>query len=686
MSSRVRDLEDQLKTMQRLVDVSNEKLRAMQLTATKEPEKPIEQPATVAQTPAPVSTPVPDQATPTPTATQVTPPAEVSSETVSSEAAAVVATPVPTATPAPKKVAPKPVVKPPEKTIVDTILDNILWIGLGLVVLAGTVFAVFRRRKSQAEEATRAAESENLFASEPSFDSFNQVNNDVPEFEEPVDEAPLFEEEETAIAETGDVVGEADIYIAYGKFDQAEEMLLNGLAKDPGSSEIRLKLLEVYSQTQNVSEFDKHYAALLPIATAFALNRAAELRGNISDAGDFAGATPAHFASTAPSTFDEDFNLDDDFSDGVLKPESGTKPKTLLDDEELSFDFDDDLSNDLNTASSKYDLDFKETATSAEDDFLLDFDLDDIDTKAENKAEDLSEISLALDDLEDETLVGDIEATKPSVEDDFTFDFNEVDDGTDELEYEPEVEVAHTTQLTTGAETLGDDFNLEMDVDDLDLAALDHEMESLDADLDTLDEEEIAELEPVSEVDDFIAENSPSQATVEEQAEEELLWEEDEDEPELFTPSEPAADELAIDNDDFDLESEEVNLGEFDTEFDDLDAEKITEEEIPLFAEPEAVVEAVEPNDDDLFEQALSEFSAEEAVMDENSDLSDDDMDAELDFMADADEAATKLDLARAYIDMGDNDGARDILAEVAHEGNDQQRQEAVDLLSRIDV
>ncbi len=30
--------------------------------------------------------------------------------------------------------------------------------------------------------------------------------------------------------------------------------------------------------------------------------------------------------------------------------------------------------------------------------------------------------------------------------------------------------------------------------------------------------------------------------------------------------------------------------------------------------------------------------------------------------------------------------GARDILAEVAHEGNEQQRQEAVDLLSRIDV
>ena len=90
--------------------------------------------------------------------------------------------------------------------------------------------------------------------------------------------------------------------------------------------------------------------------------------------------------------------------------------------------------------------------------------------------------------------------------------------------------------------------------------------------------------------------------------------------------------------------------------------------------------------DDDIFEQALSDFSAESLALDEAANISDDDMDAELDFMADADEAATKLDLARAYMDMGDNEGARDILAEVAHEGNEQQREEAVDLLSRIDA
>jgi len=49
----------------------------------------------------------------------------------------------------------------------------------------------------------------------------------------------------------------------------------------------------------------------------------------------------------------------------------------------------------------------------------------------------------------------------------------------------------------------------------------------------------------------------------------------------------------------------------------------------------------------------------------------------DFDFLADADEIATKLDLARAYIEMGDSEGARDILDEVLSEGNEAQRQEA---------
>ncbi len=60
------------------------------------------------------------------------------------------------------------------------------------------------------------------------------------------------------------------------------------------------------------------------------------------------------------------------------------------------------------------------------------------------------------------------------------------------------------------------------------------------------------------------------------------------------------------------------------------------------------------------------------------------DVDEELGFLSDADEAATKLDLARAYIDMGDKEGARDILAEVLEEGRDEQKREAQALLDSI--
>jgi pilus assembly protein FimV len=48
-------------------------------------------------------------------------------------------------------------------------------------------------------------------------------------------------------------------------------------------------------------------------------------------------------------------------------------------------------------------------------------------------------------------------------------------------------------------------------------------------------------------------------------------------------------------------------------------------------------------------------------------------------------EVGTKLDLARAYLDMGDPDGARSILNEVIEEGDPAQRQEARQLLDSLD-
>ena len=47
-------------------------------------------------------------------------------------------------------------------------------------------------------------------------------------------------------------------------------------------------------------------------------------------------------------------------------------------------------------------------------------------------------------------------------------------------------------------------------------------------------------------------------------------------------------------------------------------------------------------------------------------------------------EVATKLDLAKAYEEMGDKDGARDLLNEVAKEGDEAQRNQAQEMLANL--
>jgi len=53
-------------------------------------------------------------------------------------------------------------------------------------------------------------------------------------------------------------------------------------------------------------------------------------------------------------------------------------------------------------------------------------------------------------------------------------------------------------------------------------------------------------------------------------------------------------------------------------------------------------------------------------------------------FFAGEDTISTRLDLARAYLDMGDPEGARSMLDEVLTEGNAAQKEEARKLLAEI--
>ena len=53
-----------------------------------------------------------------------------------------------------------------------------------------------------------------------------------------------------------DPVAEADVYMAYGRDVQAEEILVEARLKDPKRYAIHLKLLEIYSNRKDLKQFE----------------------------------------------------------------------------------------------------------------------------------------------------------------------------------------------------------------------------------------------------------------------------------------------------------------------------------------------------------------------------------------------------------------------------------------------
>jgi pilus assembly protein FimV len=131
-----------------------------------------------------------------------------------------------------------------------------------------------------------------------------------------------------------------------------------------------------------------------------------------------------------------------------------------------------------------------------------------------------------------------------------------------------------------------------------------------------------------------------------------------------------------------------VSTGEDDiTEF--RPAEMTGEFEVPELHqtdETEAVEEAVSAVDAEAGLERTGTFAP--------GDFSDDEVEAAMeqgvddieDLMLpdDVDEVGTKLDLAKAFIDMGDAEGARSSLEEVLEEGTVEQKAEATGLLEQI--
>ena len=63
-------------------------------------------------------------------------------------------------------------------------------------------------------------------------------------------------------------MAEADIYIAYGRFNQAAELLQNALNDEPHRRDLRLKLMEVYAELGNRDGFAREESELREIGGA----------------------------------------------------------------------------------------------------------------------------------------------------------------------------------------------------------------------------------------------------------------------------------------------------------------------------------------------------------------------------------------------------------------------------------
>ena len=431
------------------------------------------------------------------------------------------------------------------------------------------------------------------------------------------------------VGQTEDAISESDIYIAYGKFDQAVDLLNKAILAEPERIDLRLKLLEVLSSVDDSEKFAAVEAGLIALGNPEANEKARDLRNQLSSpvvpmvAG--AGLSLDGDIPSLDEEADSEFAGGMDFGDALdfgddLTPEDDGIGAALEEVPELELG----ESSDFNAEAEGIEMSLEEDQLELDDD-LLEF---------------------ALDESDDEELVAsdDVVAVNETPADDFG-----------SIRFESDAPAAQDT----------DSFEIEFASEEVvaaDNSGLD-DLVTADDDVLTLDGDDFAGLE----LDDDVVSLDETTAVAPESAEELAM------DLDLGPVSDDA--DVALELDDFGSDLEELAADEVVVE---------VEDDTELTA-PESVVEAVA----EVAPAAAYDFDADlesgDADLIGGIDL--DELaaaDDEFDFLAGSDESATKLDLARAYIDMEDFDGARELLQEVASEGNDQQKQDARDLLDNL--
>src|SRR5207302_1970762 len=225
------------------------------------------------------------------------------------------------------KPRPKPAPPPPEPSIVDEFLDNpIALAGLAgvIVVLVGYGVWTWRKKKTTAAKfqdsvlgaaSTAGAATGTGAAAAAAGASQGSLSQPLPGME----------------ADEVDPIAEADVYMAYGRDAQAEEILKEALQKDAKRTAVHSKLLEIYANRRDTKAFEQTALQLKSLTNgsgpewdkAAALGRSIDSQNGLYGGGGAPASAPAA-AAAAP-------NLDFDLS-GAPPPHDSTLPDFSLDE------------------------------------------------------------------------------------------------------------------------------------------------------------------------------------------------------------------------------------------------------------------------------------------------------------------------------------------------------------------
>lgn len=173
------------------------------------------------------------------------------------------------AAPAPRKrPAPLPPPPPEEKDFMATVLeavqsDLLMPIVIGVVVLlsGGIALVYFRRRQKSIAEFEESILSADAISTEQTTTT-GTVTGQQPAAVTATggDTSFLSDFSQGGMGnihtDEVDPIAEAEVYLAYGRDETAEEILKEAMVKNPDRQELKLKLLEIYHQRNDISAFE----------------------------------------------------------------------------------------------------------------------------------------------------------------------------------------------------------------------------------------------------------------------------------------------------------------------------------------------------------------------------------------------------------------------------------------------